>query len=200
MRELYGIDLVVDSTSNKINTNLPNDPRGTSQLVGRGVGGAITGQHYDLIFTDDIVNVSDRVSRAERDRTKLFYQELQNIKNQGGCIKNTGTPWHKDDAFELMPKPKRYDCYSTGIMSKEEIKDKKRRMTASLFAANYELKHIADDDVMFTEPVTNADISYIYNGISHVDAAYYGEDYTALPLSQYTIANSTFWESVGEST
>ena len=56
-----------------------------------------------------------RLSQAERERTKLAYMELQNIKNRGGRFINTGTPWHKDDAFSIMPKPKRFDCYSTGI-------------------------------------------------------------------------------------
>lgn len=180
---IYGKELIITSFSqSQINTNLSGDIKGTAQLVGFGIGASITGKHFDIIFTDDIVNVSDRVSRAERERTKLFYQELQNIINRGGWINNTGTPWHKDDAFELMPEPQRYDCYSTGIMSQEDIESKRRSMTASLFAANYELKHIADDDVMFFNPKTGADISLVENGTCHLDSAYYGEDYTAFTV------------------
>lgn len=180
---IYGVELVIlTSSQSQISTNLSADIKGTAQLTGFGIGASVTGKHYDVIFTDDIVNVKDRISRAERERTKLFYQELQNIKNRGGWINNTGTPWHKDDAFELMPEPDKYDCYSTGIMTQEQIQEKKASMTASLFAANYELKHIADDDVMFTDPVVGADISNILNGTAHVDAAYYGEDYTAFTI------------------
>ena len=84
-----------------------------------GINGSITGKHFDRIFTDDIVNVQDRTSKAERDRTKIVYQELQNIRNRGGRIFNTGTPWHKEDCFSLMPNIERYDCYSTGLISKE---------------------------------------------------------------------------------
>lgn len=182
-RAIHNIDLIIVSASQtQISTNLTGDIKGTAQLTGFGIGASVTGKHYDIIFTDDIVNVTDRVSRAERERTKLFYQELQNIKNRGGWINNTGTPWHKDDAFELMPEPEKYDCYITGIMSKEDIEEKKRSMTASLFAANYELKHIADDDVMFSEPAVNADASLVLNGVAQVDAAYYGEDYTAFTI------------------
>lgn len=185
VRELYGVDLMVDATSNRVNTNLSDDPRGTSQLVGRGCGGAITGQHYDRIFTDDIVTVADRVSEASRESTKAFYQELQNIKNRDGRIFNTGTPWHKNDCFELMPNPKKYDCYMTGLISEEDIDDLRVHMSPSLFAANYELKHIAAENVLFPEPPQNADASHVRNGICQLDSAFYGDDYTAFTIMVY---------------
>lgn len=180
---IYGINLSMQvRTTNEITTNLTTDVKGTSQLVGIGSGGSLTGKHFDRIFTDDIINVQDRISKAERDRTKLVYQELQNIKNRGGRIFNTLTPWHKDDASTLMPDAKRYTCYDTGIMSDEEIADIKSRMTPSLFAANYELRHIASEDVIFDDPQTGADPVLVMDGISHCDAAFYGEDYTAFTI------------------
>ena len=180
---IYGVDLrLVTATANEISTNLCTDIRGTSQLVGLGMGGSLTGKHFDRIFTDDIVNVKDRISKAERDRTKLIYQELRNIVNRGGRIFNTGTPWHKDDAFSLMPNPVRYDCYSTGLMSDEQIAEIREKMTASLFAANYEMRHIAAEDVIFDNPQTGADPSLAEQGECHIDAAYGGEDYTAFTI------------------
>lgn len=166
----------------EIRTNLTTDRRGTPQLLAMGIGGSLTGKHFDRIFTDDIVNLKDRLSKAERDRTKAVYYELHNILNPGGRIFNTGTPWHKDDAFTLMPEPLRYDCYSTGIMTPEEIQEKREAMTAALFAANYELRHIASEDVLFTNPQTGADNCKVEQGDVHVDAAYGGEDYTAMTL------------------
>lgn len=180
---IYGCDLrLTTATANEISTNLSTDIRGTAQLVGLGMGGSLTGKHFDRIFTDDIVNVQDRISKAERDRTKLIYQELRNIINRGGRIFNTGTPWHKDDAFSLMPNPEKYDCYSTGLMSDEEIAEIRGKMTASLFAANYELRHIAAEDVIFDNPQTGADPSLVEQGECHIDAAFYGEDYTAFTI------------------
>lgn len=173
-------DLILTTQSaTEVSTNLMSDVKGTEQLRGIGIGGSITGKHYDRIFTDDIVNVKDRTSRAERERTKLTYQELQNIKNDGGRIFNTGTPWHKDDAFSIMPAPVKYDCYTTGIFSEEELQDRRDKMLPSLFAANYELRHIASEDVIFTEPQTGADETLIEHGLMHLDSAFYGEDYTA---------------------
>lgn len=168
-----------------ISTNLVTSNKGTAQLVGIGTQGSITGKHYDRIFTDDIVNVSDRVSHAERERVKLFYQELQNVKNKGGRIFNTGTPWHPEDCFTLMPNPKKFDCYTTGLLTKEDIKELRSKMTNSLFSANYELKHVSDEDIIFPDPVTGEEPFNVEQGISHLDSAFYGEDYTAFTIVNY---------------
>lgn len=181
---IYGDYLVLTKDSaTEINTNLAdNDPRGTPQLMGMGISSSITGKHFDNIFTDDIVNINDRISRAEREKTKLRYQELQNIKNRGGRIFNTGTPWHKDDCFALMPPAVKYDCYQTGLIDDATLSEIREGMTAALFAANYELKHIADEDVIFSQPVIGGDISLCEQGEAHVDAAFDGSDYTAFTI------------------
>lgn len=184
---LYGKDLVlIKATSGEIQTNLSTTIKGASQITGLGIGTSITGKHADIIVTDDIINVNDRISLAEREHTKIAYQELQNIKNRGGRFINTGTPWHKDDAFELMPNIRKFDCYSTGLISKEQLEDIRDSMSPSLFAANYELKHIASEDVIFTSPVRGADISKCLNGIMHIDSAFYGEDFTAWTIAKKT--------------
>ena len=182
---IYGTPLkIIKASAVELTTNLTNDPRGTAQLVGKGSKGSLTGKHFDRIFTDDIVNVQDRVSKAERERTKTVYQELQNIKNRGGRIFNTGTPWHSEDCFCLMPNPQKYDCYQTGLISEEELQWLKVHMVASLFAANYELKHIAAEDIIFADPVIGADVSLVEQAkYVHVDAAYVdNSDYTAMTI------------------
>lgn len=182
-KRLYGCDLqFVAENSGSITLNNYDTTRGASQLLGIGTVGSLTGKHADCVITDDIINVQDRVSKAERDRIKLVYQELQNIKNRGGVIINTGTPWHKEDAFTLMPNIEKYDCYSTGLLTEEQIAHLKSSMTSSLFAANYELRHIASEDVIFPDPQTGADPSFVEQGVGHIDAAYHGEDYTAYTL------------------
>jgi predicted phage terminase large subunit-like protein len=180
---IYGVQLklTVDNAT-ELSTNLTTDIKGTSQLVAFGIGGSITGKHFDFIFTDDIVNLKDRTSKAERDRTKSIYQELQNIKNRGGRIFNTGTPWHKDDAFSLMPDAEKWDYKQTGLIDDKELKTIKDSMTNSLFAANYELRHIAEDDILFWDPKTGGDSAMVYQGDAHIDAAYDGEDYTAFTI------------------
>ena len=183
--KIHGEPLILTTVSaTEISTNLAADNKGTSQLVACGVNGSLTGKHFDRIFTDDIVNVQDRISRAERDHTKTIYQELQNIRNRGGRIFNTGTPWHKEDAFSMMPNIEKYDCYSTGLISVDELQTIKSSMTSSLFAANYELRHIASDDVIFDTPQMGAEPCLAEQGICHIDAAYGGDDYTAFTIAR----------------
>lgn len=178
------------ATNKKITTSYYAHPGGAPQILGIGVGGSLTGKHGDIIITDDIVNRLDRQSRAERERTKLIYQELQNLRNPGGRFINTGTPWHKEDAFSLMPTPEKWDCYQTGLLSKQKIEELRMQMAPSLFAANYELRHIASDGALFdtSRPIVPEEneegVHLLRNGIAHIDAAYGGEDYTAFTCCQ----------------
>lgn len=156
-------------------------PRGAFQLTGFGTGAAITGRHAERIFTDDIVSLQDRVSPQERAWTRSVYMELQNVRGPGGRIVNIGTPWHKEDAISLMPGIVRYDCYRTGLLSRERIAALRAGMSPSLFAANYELRHIAVEEALFPQgPAFFDDERLLWDGIAHVDAAYGGSDCTAL--------------------
>ena len=148
-----------------------------------GIKTSITGKHFENIFTDDIVNKTDRISKPERELTKYNYLELLNLLNRGGRLVNTGTPWHKEDCIsELMDNKHIYDCYSTGLMTKEQIEYKKSKFTPSLFSANYELKHIPDDKALFKEAKFIDDDNLLMDCIGHIDAGYGGEDATAFTL------------------
>lgn len=186
-KAMYGRELkLTKQSSGELNTTLRTSLRGASPIVGLGINTSITGKHGDIILTDDIVNVQDRTSKAERERTKRQYMELQNIRNKGGRFINTGTPWHKEDAFCLMPNVHKYSCYETGLLDKEAIKHLRQSMTDALFAANYELKHITDEHALFRDPRYTDNEAGIHDGRAHIDAAYGGEDYTA-----YTIVKQT---------
>lgn len=184
---LYNRQLcLVEDNSYSITTNLYTSSSGASQLLGIGIKSSITGKHGDLVITDDICNIKDRTSKAERDFIKLQYQELQNIKNRGGRIINLGTKWHKDDVFTLMQNVHVYDYKTTGLISDDELEKIKKGMLPSLFACNYELKIIASEDVIFTEPATGGEPSMCEQGLAHVDAAFGGQDYTAFTIMHKT--------------
>ena len=183
--QLYGLQLdLIEDTTFRITTNLMSSTKGASQLLGLGIKASMTGKHADLVITDDIVNLRDRISKPERELIKTSYMELQNIKNRGGRILNTGTPWHKEDAISNMPNVKMFDCYSTGLIARDVLEKIRNTMTPSLFAANYELKHIADADSMFSNPQFTNEVSLIYNGICHIDASYGGADGTAFTIAK----------------
>jgi phage terminase large subunit-like protein len=65
------------------------------------------------------------------------------------------------------------------IITDEVIAEKKASMTASLFACNYELKIIADENLLFSERPVGASVEFVRGAFCHIDAAYGGEDYTA---------------------
>lgn len=177
---------LTEESAFSITTSLQTSTKGASQMLGLGIKTSITGKHSDIVITDDIVNLKDRVSKPERELIKQSYMELQNIKNRGGRILNTGTPWHKEDAITDMPNKHIYDCYSTGLIARDTLEKIRQSMTPSLFAANYELKHIADVDALFGNPKFTSNESLIYNGICHIDAAYGGEDSTAFTIMRDT--------------
>lgn len=181
---IYGVNLkLIVSNATELSTNLIVDAKGTSQTVAISANSNLTGRHFDRIFDDDIINVKDRISRAEREHTKMVYQELRNVLNRGGKMVNTLTPWHKDDASSLMAKPHLYTWKDTGLITEAQIADIRDSMSPSLFAANYELRHIASEDVIFENAQTGADISNVTNAnFCHIDAAYGGEDYTAFSI------------------
>ena len=181
---IYGISLkLLVSNSTELSTNLVVDAKGSSQLVAISAGSNLTGRHFDIIFDDDIINVKDRISRAEREKTKIIYQELRNVLNRGGKMVNTLTTWHKDDASTLMADPHIYTWKDTGLISEEEIQEIRESMSPSLFSANYELRHIASEDVIFQNPVFTDDDTSLYNAtFCHIDASYGGEDYTAFSI------------------
>ena len=162
-------------------------PRGAVQLRGQGIGGSLTGKHADLIFTDDIVNLEDRLSEAERLHTRQVWQELQNIRNPGGRIVSTGTPWHPEDAVSLMPAPERWDCRRTGLIPPERLDRLREQMEPALFAANYELRHIPSAGTLFPKPPAfTDDADLLRDGLAHLDASYGGSDGTALTLGRRT--------------
>jgi hypothetical protein len=184
-KDVYNIDnfaLVKDNADSII---LPTKTKTTIEgsLDCIGAGGSLTGRHYPKIVVDDLMTINDRVSKANRDKKKLLIQELENIKTAEGIMSVSGTPWHKEDGFSILPEP---DAYPLGsILIKELTEDKLNRirskMSQSLFAANYDLKHIADKDKLFANAqFIEWPIGYIVKG--HIDPAYWGIDTTALTL------------------
>lgn len=172
---------LVRSDQFSLTTSCYAAPRGAAQLLGQGIRGSLTGKHADIIITDDIVNLQDRISPAEREYTRSIYRELQNIRIPGGRIINTGTPWHRNDAISLMPSPQRWDYHRTGLLTPRQVTNLQRSMPPSLFAANYELRHTAEESTLFSgEPRWTQDVSLLQGGLAHLDASYGGSDRTAL--------------------
>lgn len=160
---------------------------GSTQLSAHGFQTPVTSAHADWIFTDDISDLSDSESLVEREWTKLNFLELKNIITPGGLMGHSNTPWHADDVRILMPKPKEFDCYSTGLMSNADIAGKKKEFETKpkMFACNYELKFIADEAALFGKIARAGIESFDPTGtIMYIDPAFSptGHDYTAIGI------------------
>ena len=149
-----------------------------------GIASPFTGRHADFILCDDISALKDRLSKAEREFTKNIWRELStNIIDRGKPCCYIGTPWHKDGVESLIPNPLRFSINECNLISPEELDKIRRGTTPALFAATYLLEFSADDDAMFKNPIygewESEDIERVY---AHVDAAFGGEDATALTI------------------
>lgn len=186
--ELWGEPLIIDRADSKeISFISPLAKKGTQpNITGASIYQSLTGQHYDKIMTDDIITLKDRTSKAERERVKTQYMELLNIIDPGKPVCNIGTPWHKQDAFSIMPEPKKYSIYETTLpdFTEDHILNLKNTMPNTLFSANYELKHIVTDDALFSEIkyVNYHDLSK-FRWVGHIDARYHGKDTTAITFA-----------------
>jgi len=186
-------------TFKKTNTPEPN-------VIALGLDGDITGSHFDKIIVDDFTTLKDRVSKAERRNTKNSLMEIQtNIIDPGKGTAYIGTPWHRDDAWRYINTLCPIAKYPVGkfgfIVGAEEVAKKKRMTTPSLYAANYDLDLIADESLLFNDPIYSKgwDFSIRTNVMAHLDAAYDGDCYCALtiaaPISGY--GEDTVYQAIG---
>jgi len=187
-KKLFDIDIkLIRDTENSmtLSTMERNTPEGNIECIG--IDGSLTGGHYEKIHCDDIVTLKDRISRAKRDNAKLFIQELTNIIDPGLSVTYTGTPWHRDDAYSYIAEHgaivKKYSINDIKIKSftKDHVLSLRRTMSPALFAANYELKHIADADSLFPDP-NYGDWHAKVQPRAHIDAKYRGRDTMALTM------------------
>jgi hypothetical protein len=168
-----------------------------SSINAFGINDSITGTHGDVIITDDILNINDRISDAARTQTKNRFYELQNVIENTGDVKliYTGTRWHQNDIWKTIKDigadfhEYPASAYWTHLFPEEQLETKRRSMTPSLFAINYELTFEADVNLLFQNPNMTGVIDpelwrkghWVY---MHIDAAYGGKDTTAITIAQ----------------
>ncbi|MCL2093016.1 MAG: hypothetical protein FWH12_02370 [Treponema sp.] len=150
--------------------------------------GDITGKHFDKIIIDDFATIRDRVSRAERQHTKLSLMEIQtNIIDPKKGVGYIGTPWHRDDAWKyvnsLCPVAKYPISRYGSIVGEDEVKNKKATTTPALYAANYELDLISDESLLFQDPVYSKGWDYTNRSVAQLDTAYDGNHFCALTIA-----------------
>jgi len=182
--ELYEISdfHLVKDTSGVITTSLMTRNTKEGNFECTGIGSSKTGAHYERIHFDDIVTDVDRYFPAKREATKRFIRECENLLEPKGIIGATGTPWHKDDAHNILPEAKKYPFPEVPLdkAEKKKIEERIKRLPYSLATANYYLKHVADEESYF------ANIKYKplpkKGRLMHIDAKYKGKDTMAITI------------------
>jgi hypothetical protein len=172
----------------RLSIKIETSPEGSVEA--RGLKGAKQGSHYKKIFADDFINLEDRISKTERKRTLEYISDLTNIVTDDGRIFYSGTPWHPDDAWSKLPKPKMFPIGTVkipGYSTPEEIALKRKELhesalTKSLIAANYELKHIIDEGRIFGEPKYDKWPDNFKRLNAWLDPAYEGDCTTAVAM------------------
>lgn len=159
-------------------TNTPE-----ASVTALGLDSGYTGHHYDKVILDDFVTLKDRLSRAEREKTKEQVREvITNVLDPGRAAGFTGTPWARGDAWEVVPvEPLRYTVHDTGILTPEQVEMKRATTTPFLWAANYELRLDEEGDRLFSEPRYGKWLRCT-GAQAHLDAAFDGGHTCALTI------------------
>lgn len=170
---------------NQLSWDFKTIPTPEASITGHGLDGSLTGKHYDKIMLDDVITMKDRISRAERERTKEVLREIYtNIIDPGKSVAHAGTPWHRDDAWQDAPNPiQKYSVSDCGLLSPAEIAQKKKTTTPFLYSANYDLEITTAQDMLFKDPFFLPWDYTVRTGIySHIDAAFQGTHTCALTI------------------
>lgn len=180
---------LVEANSRRLTYNFKETITPEANVNSFGLTADLIGTHLDKPLCDDFITLKDRISRAEREKTKLIIQDVMaNIADKGNWKSTVfvGTPWHKNDAWTCCPEPVRYNVYDTGILSEEEIKEKQTKITPTLFSINYRLINEADENLLFHNPSYGNWIYSIPDVWGHIDAAFDGSATNALTFMSET--------------
>ena len=198
---------LVMSRDGKLRYNFKTTITPEVSLTAHGIDSSLTGMHYDKIICDDIITLRDRLSRAERERTKEAVRELAtNIIDPNKGSMWIGTPWHSDDAWQDINSfcdIAMYPFSKYNFLGDEMYEKKKRTTTPFLFACNYELEIRRDERSLFSDPNMIDTWDYSKKAVAHIDCAYDGDHFNALtiisPLDNPDFTKAKKFQVVGKS-
>lgn len=80
------------------------DSRKEKSVMVTGVDGSVTGNHFDIIYCDDLVSLKNSRTEAQREKVKQwFYTTLMPcVINQYTKIRIRGTRYHPDDLYDHL--------------------------------------------------------------------------------------------------
>lgn len=133
-------------------------------ILTAGMDTTLTSIHVDIAILDDIVGVEDRDSAAERQSSKNYFKDMDDLVRRGGVTLVVGTHWHFDDAYKEIKEEnekkqfwdiKSESCWDEDhnpnflVFTKEFLEDKLLRKGSVFFSANYENEPISSESTLF---------------------------------------------------
>lgn len=67
-----------------------------------GVGAVQTGQHFDIIILDDVVERENSRTKEQRNKVREFYYDCLSLLEPDGIIMVVGTTWSEDDLYNTL--------------------------------------------------------------------------------------------------
>lgn len=130
-----------------------------------GVGGEITGKHFDLIIYDDVVGPENISTLEQVQKLRTWFNQMQAILEPDGKQVLVGTRWHFADLYGFIMENlgDQYAVYHRGVydpegnpvwpekFTKERVENIKKRMEADpnsgrqMFVAQY-LNQVIDEE------------------------------------------------------
>jgi len=161
--------------SDSVIINRAKSQRKEGSIDAVGMDTKITSRHYDVIFISDIVDENDRDSAAKRRDTRLFLQDIIDLRKDNNTpIWIEGTRWHFDDVyayiieemneqlaesgnepFHVTERPAREGGSMSGKLMFPEMYDEKTLVDLMAlkgivsFSAQYLLKPLSDKSQIF---------------------------------------------------
>jgi hypothetical protein len=169
-----------------------------------GIDGSITGCHFDKVITDDIITIKDKISRAERERTKEMVHEIAaNIIDPSKGCTWIGTPWHREDAWGVINEfcdIAKYPISQFNFLGKGEGEKKRLLTTPFLYAINYELELQKDESLLFSDPIYSNGWDFDRRGaVAQLDTAFDGDHYCAMTIATPTKkeGDDQYYQAIG---
>lgn len=175
-------------TGSSVVWNFKSKETNEGNIDSYGINTVATGTHYDKILCDDVIAKVDRYSNAEREKTIQDIQEiLTNIIDPGKQVIIVGTLWHKEDAWKFIGeagiKVHKYTPKDVGVLSEEQLQEKRKTTTYSLWMANYFNQLVPDEDSLFGDAVFDPFDIRATPVWAHLDQKFGGKDTMALTLA-----------------
>ena len=138
-----------------------------------GLDSTLESGHYDVVICDDLVNMEDKISPIKRKRTLEFYRGLFSMLERTSAMIVVGTRWSREDLYDHIMNTQNAELKREGrpqfivwnhpavdendeplhpnLLGKEALTELRVNEGIVLYAANYRLDPMPEEDMIFKQ-------------------------------------------------